>query len=113
MIRSTTSLDGVTLIGDNLFVEEGAIVQPSAVINSETGPVYIAKGSEVMEGSIIRGALALMESSVLKLGAKIYGATTIGPHSKVGGEVNNAVIFGYSNKGHDGFYRQYRDWRVV
>jgi UDP-N-acetylglucosamine diphosphorylase/glucosamine-1-phosphate N-acetyltransferase len=103
LIRSTTSLDGVTLIGDNLFVEEGAIVQPSAVINSETGPVYIAKGSEVMEGSIIRGALALMESSVLKLGAKIYGATTIGPHSKVGGEVNNAVIFGYSNKGHDGF----------
>ena len=93
---------GVTVIGDDILIEKGAIVRPS-IINTETGPVYLAKDSEIMEGSLVRGGLALMEGSQLKMGAKIYGSTTIGPHSKVGGEVNNAVIFGYSNKGHDGF----------
>ena len=87
---------------ENIFVEESAIVE-SAIINASFGPVYIGKEAEVMEGSIIRGGLALCEHSTLKLGAKIYGPTTIGPHSKVGGEVNNSVIFGYSNKAHDGF----------
>ena len=94
---------GVVMIGDDIFIEHGATVRPSVVLNSEAGPIYIAKNAEVMEGCLVRGGLALMESSTLKLGSKIYGATTIGPHSKVGGEVNNAVIFGYSNKGHDGF----------
>lgn len=94
--------EGITLIGDQIFVEKGAKVGPS-IINSTTGPVYLAKDSEVMEGSMIRGGLALMHGSTLKMGVKIYGATTIGPHSKVGGEVNNCVILGYSNKGHDGF----------
>ena len=65
--------------------------------------MYIGKDAVVMEGSIIRGPFALCESSQTKLGAKIYGPTTIGPHSKVGGELNNVVIFGFSNKGHDGF----------
>ena len=101
--ESSISLDGVVTTGEDLFVEEGAIVRSSAVLNSETGPIYIARNAEVMEGCLVRGGLALMESSTLKMGAKIYGATTIGPHSKVGGEVNNAVLFGYSNKGHDGF----------
>ena len=87
---------------ENIFVEEGAKIE-CAILNASTGPIYIGKDAEVMEGSIIRGSLALCEHSALKLGAKIYGATTIGPHSKVGGEVNNSVIFGYSNKGHDGF----------
>lgn len=92
-----------TLINpENIFVEEGAKVEAS-VINASTGSVYIAKDAEVMEGSLIRGPFALCEHSTLKMGAKIYGATTIGPHSKVGGEVNNSVIFGYSNKAHDGF----------
>jgi UDP-N-acetylglucosamine diphosphorylase/glucosamine-1-phosphate N-acetyltransferase len=92
-----------TLINpENIFVEEGAKVEAS-VINASTGCVYIAKDAEVMEGSLIRGPFALCEHSTLKMGAKIYGATTIGPHSKVGGEVNNSVIFGYSNKAHDGF----------
>ena len=87
---------------ENLFIEEGAVLN-CAIINASNGPVYIGKDAEVMEGSIIRGPFALCESSQTKLGAKIYGPTTVGPYSKVGGELNNVVIFGYSNKGHDGF----------
>jgi UDP-N-acetylglucosamine diphosphorylase/glucosamine-1-phosphate N-acetyltransferase len=90
------------LIGDRIFLEEGAIVQ-AAVLNSTTGPIYLGKQAEIMEGSVVRGALALCDHATLKLSTKVYGATTVGPHSKVGGEVNNSVIFGYSNKGHDGF----------
>ncbi len=91
-----------TLIGNNIFVEEGAKVE-AAILNSTFGPIYIGKDAEIMEGSLVRGPLALCEHATLKLGTKIYGATTIGPHSKVGGEVTNSVVLGYSNKGHDGF----------
>ena len=93
-----------TLIGEvnQLFIEEGAIIE-AAILNVSTGPIYIGKDAEVMEGSIIRGPFSLGEHSALKLGTKIYGATTIGPHCKVGGEVNNSVIFGFTNKAHDGF----------
>ncbi len=87
---------------ENIFVEEGAKVE-CAILNASTGPIYIGKDAEIMEGAIIRGPFALCEHSTLKLGAKIYGPTTIGPHCKVGGEINNSVIFGYSNKAHDGF----------
>ena len=87
---------------ENVFIEEGASLQ-FVTLNASTGPIYIGKNSEIMEGSIIRGPFALCEGSTVKLGAKIYGPTTVGPYSKVGGEVNNSVIFGYSNKGHDGF----------
>ena len=87
---------------ENIFIEEGGTVKFS-VINAETGPVYIGKNAEVMEGSLIRGPFALCESATLKMGGKIYGATTIGPHCKVGGEINNSVFFGFSNKAHDGF----------
>ncbi len=87
---------------ENIFIEQGAVVECS-IINAKEGPVYIGKDAEIMEGSVIRGALALCEHSVLKIGTKIYGPTTIGPYSKVGGEINNSVIFGYSNKAHDGF----------
>lgn len=90
------------IIGNDIFIEEGVKAE-FATINAETGPVYLGKNSEVMEGSVIRGPFALCEGSVLKLLAKIYGPTTIGPFSKVGGEVNNSVIQGYSNKAHDGF----------
>ncbi len=90
------------VLGTDVFIEEGAKVSCS-VLNSITGPIYIGKDAEVMEGSLIRGPFALCEHSTLKMGSKIYGATTIGPHSKVGGEVNNSVIFGFSNKAHDGF----------
>jgi UDP-N-acetylglucosamine diphosphorylase/glucosamine-1-phosphate N-acetyltransferase len=91
-----------TVIGDKVFLEEGAKATAS-IFNATSGPIYLAKNAEIMEGCIVRGGLALGESSALKMGAKIYGATTLGPHCKVGGEVNNSVIIGYSNKGHDGF----------
>ncbi len=87
---------------ENIFIEEGAKVE-FATLNASSGPIYIGKDAEIMEGSLVRGPLALCNNGVLKLGAKIYGATTIGPYSKVGGEVSNSVLFGYSNKGHDGF----------
>ena len=87
---------------ENIFIEEGAKFE-FATLNASNGPIYIGKDAEIMEGSIIRGALALCEGAKLKMGAKIYGPTTVGPYSKVGGEVNNAVIFGNSNKGHDGY----------
>ncbi len=85
-----------------IFIEEGATL-PLCVLNATNGPIYVGKDSEIMEGSLVRGPFALCENSVLKMGSKIYGPTTIGPHSKVGGEVNNSVLFGYSNKAHDGF----------
>ena len=87
---------------EHIFIEEGAKLE-FATLNASSGPIYIGKDAEVMEGSIIRGPFALCDHATVKLGAKIYGPTTVGPHSKVGGEVNNSVIFGYSNKGHDGF----------
>lgn len=87
---------------EHIFIEEGAKVE-FATLNASTGPIYIGKNAEIMEGTLVRGPLALCDHATLKLGAKIYGPTTVGPHSKVGGEVNNSVLFGYSNKGHDGF----------
>ena len=87
---------------ENVFVEPGAKIE-CAILNATTGPIYIGKDAEVMEGAIVRGPLALCEGSKIKLGAKFYGGNTIGPHSKVGGEVNNAVILGYTNKSHDGY----------
>ncbi|WP_442266753.1 GlmU family protein [Tenacibaculum sp. ZS6-P6] len=95
--------DTVQCIGkENIFIEEGAKLT-FATLNATTGPIYIGKNAEIMEGVMVRGALAMCENSVLKLGAKIYGATTLGPSCKVGGEVNNSVFFGNSNKGHDGY----------
>jgi UDP-N-acetylglucosamine diphosphorylase/glucosamine-1-phosphate N-acetyltransferase len=93
-----------TVLGDKemLFIEEGASVECS-ILNTKTGPIYIAKHAEVLEGSMLRGPLAMCEHSATKMGTKIYGATTLGPHCKVGGEINNSVLIGYSNKGHDGF----------
>jgi UDP-N-acetylglucosamine diphosphorylase/glucosamine-1-phosphate N-acetyltransferase len=102
--KSITTSTTTTIIGDpsQLFLEEGAQIQAS-IINVSTGPVYLAKDAEIMEGSMIRGPFYLGEHSQTKMGTKIYGATTIGPHSKVGGELNNVVVFGYTNKAHDGF----------
>ncbi len=85
-----------------VFLEEGAQVECS-ILNALDGPIYLGKNTEIMEGSVVRGPLALCEGSKLKLATKVYGATTLGPYSNVGGEVNNIVIQGYSNKGHDGF----------
>src|SRR5690606_14256616 len=87
---------------ENIFIEEGAVVE-CATLNASPGPIYLAKGSTVMEGSMIRGGFYLGEDSVTKMGTRIYGPTTIGPHCKVGGEITNTVIFGNSNKGHEGY----------
>lgn len=87
---------------ENIFIEEGAKLE-FVTLNASTGPIYIGKNSEIMEGSVIRGPFALCEEAQVKLATKVYGATTVGPHSRIGGEVNNSVLFGYSNKGHDGF----------
>ncbi len=87
---------------DAIFLEEGASVEFS-ILNATDGPIYIGKNAEVWEGSLIRGAFALCDNATVKMGGKMYGATTIGPHSKVCGEVSNSVIFGYSSKGHEGY----------
>lgn len=87
---------------DLIFIEDGAEVDCLS-INIKNGPVYIGRDSTLMEGSCLRGPLAVCEASEIRMGAKIYGGTTIGPHCKVGGEVNNIVMFGYSNKAHDGY----------
>lgn len=101
--RSSASLSGTnTILGDNIFVEEGVTAE-CATFNTIEGPIYLGKRSQVWEGTHIRGSFALCEESIVKMGAKIYGMTTIGPHSKAAGEINNSVIFGNSAKGHEGY----------
>ena len=103
--RMSHPLSGTnTVIGDPslIFIEEGASVE-GCFLNTKGGPIYIGRDAEVMEGSCLRGPVALCEGSHVNMGTRIYGATTIGPASKVGGELNNVVIIGYSNKAHDGF----------
>ncbi|MEO6611893.1 MAG: putative sugar nucleotidyl transferase [Chitinophagaceae bacterium] len=85
-----------------VFLEKGAKIE-HCIINASTGPVYIGKDAEIMEGSIIRGPFAMGEGACLKLGTKVYGATTLGPRCVAGGEIKNTVMFGYSNKAHDGY----------
>ena len=85
-----------------IFIEEGAVVE-GAMLNVKNGPIYVGRNAEVMEGSCLRGPIALCEHAVVNMGTRMYGATTLGPYCKVGGEVNNVVMMGYSNKAHDGF----------
>jgi len=87
---------------ENIFVEEGVYIR-AATLNAETGPIYLGKNSIVQEGAIIRGAFAMGEGSHVNMGAKMRGDITLGPYCKVGGEVGNSVLFGYSNKAHDGY----------
>jgi UDP-N-acetylglucosamine diphosphorylase/glucosamine-1-phosphate N-acetyltransferase len=87
---------------ENIFIEEGAKLE-FVTLNASLGPIYIGKDSEIMEGAVIRGPFALCENAQVKMGAKVYGATTVGPHSRIGGEVKNAVLFANSNKGHEGY----------
>jgi len=93
-----------SIIGNskNIFIEEGAIVE-QCIINANTGPIYIGKDALIMEGSMIRGPFAILEKSVVKMGSKIYGATTIGTECVVGGEIKNSIFFEFSNKAHDGY----------
>jgi UDP-N-acetylglucosamine diphosphorylase/glucosamine-1-phosphate N-acetyltransferase len=101
--KTSASLSSTnTILGDHIFVEEGATAECST-FNTLQGPIYLGKNAQVWEGCHIRGSFALCEDSSVKMGAKIYGQTTIGPHSRVGGEINNAVIWGYSSKGHEGY----------
>ncbi|MDD7604609.1 MAG: putative sugar nucleotidyl transferase [Candidatus Limisoma sp.] len=103
--RTSASIDdSCTVIGrrDQIFIEEGATVQ-GATLNTLGGPIYIGKDATIMEGSCIRAPFAACTHAQVNMAAKIYGATTLGPHCKVGGELNNVVMIGYSNKAHDGF----------
>lgn len=102
--RSAPISKTVRILGkrSNVFFEKGAKAE-ACVINATEGPVYIAKDAEIMEGSAVRGPFSLGEHSALKMNTKIYTNTAIGPHCKVGGEVSNSIVFGYSNKAHDGF----------
>ncbi|MEN1785829.1 MAG: GlmU family protein [Bacteroidota bacterium] len=100
--QSQTISSTNTVIGKDVFLEEGASVEAS-ILNATTGPIYIGKNATILEGCMIRGGFALGEHALLKMGAKIYGASTFGPYCKVGGEVNNSVLFANSNKGHEGF----------
>ena len=87
---------------ENVFIEEGAVVE-HCIINASAGPVYIGRGAQVMEGTLIRGPVAICEGSVVKMGARIYNGTTIGPNCIAGGEIKNSLMFGNSNKAHDGY----------
>ncbi|MDQ3291858.1 MAG: glucose-1-phosphate thymidylyltransferase, partial [Bacteroidota bacterium] len=102
--RSSSQLSPTnqTINPSQIFIEEGAQVECS-ILNATEGPIYIGKNAVVMEGSMLRGPLAICEGAVVKMGSKIYGATTIGPYCVAGGEIKNAVFFGYSNKAHDGY----------
>ncbi len=101
--RQTASISSTNkLTGSAIFLERGAVVEHS-YLNASEGPIYIGRDALIMEGSMIRGPFALGEKSVVKMGAKIYGATSIGPGCVIGGEIKNSVIFGYSNKAHDGY----------
>ncbi len=97
-----TDKNTITYNPENIFVEEGVYIR-AALLNAETGPIYLGKNSIVQEGAIIRGSFALCEGSHVNMGAKVRGDVSVGPYSKIGGEVSNSVIFGYSNKAHDGY----------
>lgn len=86
----------------NVFIEEGATTK-AAILNGDTGPIYLGKNSQVQEGAIIRGPFSLGERSIINMGGKMRGDTTIGPDCKIGGEVANSVVYGFSNKAHDGY----------
>ncbi|HTD41143.1 MAG TPA: GlmU family protein [Mucilaginibacter sp.] len=101
--RNSASISSTnTIIGNDFFAEEGAVAECSS-FNTTNGPIYLAATTEVWEGTHIRGSFALCNNSQVKMGAKIYSGTTVGPYCRVGGEINNAVIWGYSSKGHEGY----------
>ena len=101
--RTSAAIDPTNIIiGNDFFAEEGAVAHCST-FNTTNGPIYLAAKTEVWEGTHIRGAFAICGNSQVKMGSKIYGATTVGPYCRVGGEINNAVIWGYSSKGHEGY----------
>ena len=94
--------DSNRLLGNEIYIEKGAKISCS-ILNAQDGPIYIGKDTEVMEGSIIKGPFAMLNNSQVKLGSRIYGGTTVGPFSKVAGEINNSILFGFSSKAHEGY----------
>jgi UDP-N-acetylglucosamine diphosphorylase/glucosamine-1-phosphate N-acetyltransferase len=101
--RSSRNLSSTnTVLGDNIFVEEGASAECS-IINAQKGPIYLGKNSEIWEGCMVRGPFSLGEGSQLKMGTKVYSNVSIGPSSRMGGELNTCVVWGNSAKGHDGY----------
>jgi UDP-N-acetylglucosamine diphosphorylase / glucose-1-phosphate thymidylyltransferase / UDP-N-acetylgalactosamine diphosphorylase / glucosamine-1-phosphate N-acetyltransferase / galactosamine-1-phosphate N-acetyltransferase len=102
--RESQKIDSSNFVsgGSEIFIEEGVELKHS-VLNASAGPIYIGKNARVMEGCLLRGPLAICEGATVKMGTRIYGATTIGPYCTVGGEIKNSVLFGFSNKGHDGY----------
>ncbi len=98
VIGNPTDIDG----SPRIFIEEGATVE-GVTLNVNAGPIYIGRDATIMEGSCIRAPFAACSHSQVNMCTKIYGATTLGPYCKVGGELNNVVMLGYSNKAHDGF----------
>lgn len=101
-ISAPLSSTNKAIAAENIFLENGAVVE-HCIINATAGPVYIGKNAEVMEGCMIRGPFALCEGATLKMGSKMYGATTVGPHCVAAGEIKNSILFANSNKGHDGY----------
>lgn len=99
---SSISKTNKTIKPAQIFAETGVKME-HCILNAEAGPIYIGKNAVIMEGSMLRGPIAICEGAVVKMGTKIYGATTIGPYCTVGGEIKNSVLFGYSNKAHDGY----------
>lgn len=92
-----------TVLGNHpIFLEEGVLME-ACIINTQSGPVYLGKDAQVMEGSCIRGPVAICNNAQVKMGTRLYAGTTIGPHCIAGGEIKNAVLMGYSNKAHDGY----------
>ena len=94
--------DSNRILGNKIYIEKGAKIS-CAILNAQDGPIYIGKDTEVMEGSIIKGPFAMLNNSQVKLGSRIYGGTTVGPFSKVAGEINNSILFGFSSKAHEGY----------
>ncbi len=101
-VSQTIPSNNQVIAGDNIFLEEGAQVS-CAILNAQSGPIYIGRNAQVMEGAILRGPVTIGEGSTIKMGAKIYGPTAIGPDCKIGGELKDVVILGHSNKAHDGY----------
>ncbi len=101
--RIPEQTNGIHFIGDDLYIAKSAQIEPGCILDSRNGPIVIADNSTIMAGTMIKGPVALCEHATLKMGAKVYDSTTIGPHSKVGGEIHNVVFQGYCNKAHDGF----------
>ncbi|MGC8866303.1 MAG: putative sugar nucleotidyl transferase [Bacteroidales bacterium] len=87
---------------ENIFIEEGAKLE-NCILNASNGPIYIGRDAEIWEGAVVRGPVAILDGAIVKMNAIIYGGTTIGKHAKVGGEIENSIIFGYSNKPHAGY----------